>query len=125
MTTDRMALGELPEKGSDADLLRAMIGFVAQRLMALDVEGLGGAAHGARTPERTNRRNGDRDRLRETRAGSVELRLPKPREGASFPGFPEPRRTAEEALAAVIQDRRPTCRASPPAASTSGSRPWA
>ena len=54
MTTDRMALGELPEKGSDADLLRAMIGFVAQRLMALDVEGLGGAAHGARTPERTN-----------------------------------------------------------------------
>ena len=124
MTTDRMALGELPEKGSDADLLRAMIGFVAQRLMALDVEGLGGGAHGARTPERTDRRNGYRDRLRESRAGSVGLRLPKPREGASFPGFPEPRRTAEEARAAVIREAY-VRRASPPAASTSGSRPWA
>jgi transposase-like protein len=104
MTTDRMALGELLEKGSDADLLRAMIGFVAQRLMELDVEGLCGAAHGERTPARTNLRNGYRDRLWETRAGSVELRIPKLRKGAYFPAFLEPRRTAEEALAAVIQE---------------------
>jgi putative transposase len=104
MTTDRMALGELLEKGSDADLLRAMIGFVAQRLMELDVEGLCGAGHGERTPERTNLRNGYRDRLWETRAGSVELRIPKLRKGAYFPGFLEPRRTAEKALAAVIQE---------------------
>ena len=104
MTTDRMALGELLEKGSDIDVLRAMIGFVAQRLMDLDVEGLCGAGHGERTPERTNLRNGYRDRLWETRAGSVELRIPKLRKGAYFPGFLEPRRTAERALAAVIQE---------------------
>ena len=104
MTTDRMALGELLEKGSDIDVLRAMIGFVAQRLMDLDVEGLCGAGHGERTPERTNLRNGYRDRLWETRAGSVELRIPKLRKGAYFPGFLEPRRTAEKALAAVIQE---------------------
>lgn len=56
MTTDRMAPRELLEKGSDADLLRAMIGHVAQRLMDLEVEGLCGAGHGERTPGRTNHR---------------------------------------------------------------------
>jgi putative transposase len=104
MTTDRVALGELLEEGSDADLLRALIGFVAQRRMELDVEGLCGAAHGERTPERTSPRNGYRDRLWGTRAGSVELRIPKLRQGAYCPGFLEPRRTAEKALAAVIQE---------------------
>ena len=63
MTTDRMALRELLEKGSDVDLLREMIGYVAQRLMDLEVESLCGAGHGERTPERTNHRNGYRDRL--------------------------------------------------------------
>jgi putative transposase len=104
MTTDRMALRELLEKGSDLDVLREMIGSVAQRLMALEVEGLCGAGHGERTPERTNHRNGYRERLWETRAGSVELQIPKLREGSYFPGFLEPRRTAERALAAVIRE---------------------
>jgi transposase-like protein len=104
MTTDRIALRELLEKGSDIDLLREMIGFVAERLMALEVEDLCGAGHGERTPARTNQRNGFRDRPWETRAGTVELKIPKLRKGAYFPGFLEPRRTAEKALAAVIQE---------------------
>jgi len=104
MTTDRIALRELLEKGSDTDLLREMIGFVADRLMAPEVEGLCGAAHGERTPARTNQRNGFRDRVWETRAGTIELQIPKLREGSYFPGFLEPRRTAEKALAAVIQE---------------------
>jgi transposase-like protein len=72
-----MTLRSLLEKSSDTDLLREMIGFTAQRLMALEVEGLTGAAPGERSPERINQRNGYRDRVWETRAGPVELRIPK------------------------------------------------
>jgi transposase-like protein len=104
MTDDMMNLRALVEKSADADLLREMIGFAAQRLMALDVEGLTGAAHGARDPDRVNQRNGYRDRRWETRAGTVELRIPKLRKGSYFPGFLEPRRLAEKALTAVVQE---------------------
>jgi transposase-like protein len=104
MTDDMMNLRTLVEKSADADFLREMIGFAAQRLMDLDVEGLTGAAHGVRDPERINQRNGYRDRIWETRAGTVELRIPKLRKGSYFPGFLEPRRTAEKALTAVIQE---------------------
>ncbi len=79
-----------------------MIGFTAQRLMELEIEGLTGAAHGERSPERMNQRNGYRDRPWETRAGTVELRISKLRKGSYFPGFLEPRRLAEKALAAVV-----------------------
>jgi len=99
-----MNLRALVEKSADADLLREMIGFAAQRLMALDVEALTGAPHGVRDPERINQRNGYRERIWETRAGTVELRIPKLRKGSYFPGFLEPRRTAEKALTAVIQE---------------------
>ncbi len=104
MTDDMMALRGLLEKSSDADLLREMIGFTAQRLMALEVEGLTGAGHGERSLERINQRNGYRDRIWETRAGTVELKIPKLRKGSYFPGFLEPRRMAEKALTAVIQE---------------------
>ena len=72
MTNDMMDLRALLEKSSDAELLREMVGFAAQRLMELEVEGLTGAAHGARDPDRVNQRNGYRDRMWETRAGAVE-----------------------------------------------------
>ena len=101
---DMMTLRALLEKSSGADLLREMIGFTAERLMALEVEGLAGAAHGERTPDRINHRNGYRDRVWETRAGTVALKIPKLRKGSYFPGFLEPRRIAEKALTAVIQE---------------------
>lgn len=104
MTDVRMALAQLLEKGSDADLLREMVGYVAQRLMELDVEGLCAAAHGERSIERENWRNGYRDRAWDTRAGTIPLRIPKLRRGSYFPAFLEPRRAAEKALAAVVQE---------------------
>ncbi|HLY43328.1 MAG TPA: IS256 family transposase [Terracidiphilus sp.] len=104
MTDDRMALAQLLEKGSDSDLLRAMIGYVAQRLMQLDVDGLVGAAHGERGEDRENWRNGYRDRDWHTRSGTIPLRIPKLRRGSYFPAFLEPRRSAEKALAAVVQE---------------------
>jgi len=104
MTDEIMTLRTLLEKSSDADLLREMIGFTAQRLMELEVEGLTGAAYGEKSPERQAQRNGYRDRTWETRAGTVELRIPKLRKGSYFTGFLEPRRLAEKALAAVVQE---------------------
>jgi transposase-like protein len=81
-----------------------MIGFAAHRLMELEVEGLTGASYGQKDPERLAQRNGYRDRNWETRAGTVELRIPKLRKGSYFPGFLEPRRMAEKALTAVVQE---------------------
>jgi putative transposase len=104
MTDEMMTLRTLLEKSSDTDLLREMIGFTAQRLMALEVGSLTGAAPGARSPDRINQRNGYRERDWETRAGTVELRIPKLRKGSYFPAFLEPRRMAEKALTAVIQE---------------------
>ena len=104
MTDEMIALRALLEKSSDADLLREMIGFTAHRLMELEVGALTGAGHGERSPERLNQRNGYRDRDWETRAGTVELRIPKLRRGSYFPAFLEPRRMAEKALTAVIQE---------------------
>ena len=125
MTDDMMALRGLLEKSSDADLLREMIGFTAQRLMALEVEGLTGASHGERSLERINQRNGYRGRAWETRAGTVELKIPKLRKGSYFPGFLEPRRMAEKALTAVIQEAYIQGVSSRPARSMSWYRPWA
>ena len=85
-----MALRELLEKGSDVDVLREMIGYVAQRLMDLEVGGLCCAGHRERTPERTTHRNGYRDRLWETRTGSIELQIPKLRKGSYFTDLADP-----------------------------------
>ena len=104
MTNDRMALQALLEKTPDADYLREMIGFAAQRLMELDIERRTGAAHGERSADRLAQRNGYRERDWQTRAGRVELRIPKLRKGSYFPGFLEPRRLAEKAIAAVVQE---------------------
>jgi len=105
MTTATMALAELAEKGADIDVLRQMVQFLAQRLMELDVEGRCGAGYDEKAPAaRLNSGNGYRDRLWETRAGSVELKIPRLRRGSYFPEFLEPRRTAVKALAAVIQE---------------------
>jgi putative transposase len=122
MTDENMNLRDLLEKTADADCLRAMIGFTAQRLMELEGESLTGAPHSARAPDRLTHRNGYRERDWETRAGTVELRIPKLRKGSDFPGFLEPRRMAEKALTAVIQEAY--VQGISPARSMTSSRPW-
>jgi len=87
------------------DLLRAMVKDMAEALMSADADAVCGAGYGERTPERVNRRNGYRERDWDTRVGSIELALPKLREGSYFPDWLlQPRRRAEQAFVSVIAD---------------------
>ncbi len=104
MTKDTLALKNLIANEPDADMLREMISFAAQKLMDMEVSAQIGAPPYGRGEERTNSRNGYRDRDWQTRAGVVGLKIPKLRQGSYYPGFLEPRRMAEKALTAVIQE---------------------
>jgi putative transposase len=104
MTEDRLPLADLLEKAGDGDFLRAVAEAVLQLLMEADVEGLIGAGRHERSPERLNWRNGYRERTLDTRLGSLQLRIPKLRQGSYFPPFLEARKTSEKALVAVIQE---------------------
>ncbi len=99
-----MALLELLRNGGGGDFLKELAETMLQRLMEWDVEGQIGAGRYERSDGRTTHRNGYRDRDLETRLGRLELRIPKLRRGSYFPAFLEPRKTAERALVAVIQE---------------------
>src|SRR5437763_9569604 len=92
-------------EAADADLLREMISTFAGALMNAEVDALCGAGYGERTPERVNSRNGYRERSWDTRAGSIDLSVPKLRTGSYFPDWLlERRRRAEQALVQVIAE---------------------
>jgi len=101
------ALDELRKllEESDVDLLRTLVKQIVEALMGAEVDAVCGAAHGERHPERVNRRNGYRERSWDTRAGTIDLALPKLREGSYFPEWLlTPRKRSEQALTAVIAD---------------------
>jgi putative transposase len=103
----RMALTELLRKAElerDADFLRDGVRALAAALMELEVSRHLGAERHERSPERTGQRNGYRDRPWDTRVGTVELRVPRVRDGGYFPSLLEPRKRAERALVAVVQE---------------------
>jgi len=104
MTEDRLPLAELMAKAGDSDFLRSVAEAVVQLLMETDVDGLIGAGRHERSAERQTYRNGYRDRTLDTRLGSLQLRIPKLRQGSYFPPFLDPRKTSEKALVAVIQE---------------------
>lgn len=104
MNDDMPNLRTFVEKSPNADLLREMIGFAGQRLTELEIHGQSEAAHGESSAQRLAQRNGCRDRIWETRIGAVELRIPNLRKVSYFPGFLEPRRMAEKALTAAVQE---------------------
>ena len=104
MTEERLPLAELLAKAGDGDFLRNVAEAVVQLLMEADVEGVIGAGRHERTLERATYRNGYRDRSLDTRLGSLQLRIPKLRQGSYFPPFLEPRKLTEKALVAVIQE---------------------
>lgn len=104
MTEATPPLIEVLRKHDERDFLRALSEAVLQLLMEHDVEGQIGAGRHERSDVRLTYRYGYRDRELKTRLGSLNLRVPKLRQGSYFPGFLEPRQTSEKALMAVIQE---------------------
>ena len=106
MVKERMdLLGLLRKRGSDGDVdfLREALRVLVEGIMDAEVSAKIGAEYGERSPERVTQRNGYRSRAWDTRVGTMELRIPKLREGSYFPSLLEPRRRSERALLAVIQ----------------------
>ena len=106
MLKERMDLLELLRKGGmdgDVDFLREALRVLVEGIMDAEVSSRIGAEYGERSPERVTQRNGYRSRAWDTRVGTMDLHIPKLREGSYFPSLLEPRRRSERALLAVIQ----------------------
>jgi putative transposase len=108
MADDRMAALELLRKAAgdgDLDFLREGLAMLTQLVMEAEVSAQIGATRGERVPERRlTQRNGYRERRWDTRVGTIDLQIPKLRDGTYFPSLLEPRRRAERALLAVVQE---------------------
>lgn len=105
--TVSMALEALLRKAQlegDVDVLREGVRLLSEALMELEVTQHVGAARHERTADRTGQRNGYRERRWDTRVGTLELKVPRVRDGSYFPALLEPRRRAERALVAVVQE---------------------
>jgi putative transposase len=104
---DRMTIQEVVKQvllDEHADVIREAVRAVAAEMMELEVSEVIGAGHGERRPDdRATHRNGYRSRRWDTRAGELELQIPKLRQGSYFPSFLEPRKRSEQALLAVVQ----------------------
>src|SRR5437764_3435281 len=102
----RMALVDVLRKAGveQGDFLREGVRVLAQELMELEVAEQLSAERHERTPERSGYRNGYRERPWDTRMGTIELQVPRVRDGSFFPSLLEPRRRAERALVAVVQE---------------------
>ena len=106
MAKNSMELLELLRKrgmAGDVDFLREALQVLVEGIMDAEVSAQIGAEHGERSPERITHRNGYRSRDWDTRVGTMELRIPKIREGSYFPSLLEPRRRSEKALLSVVQ----------------------
>lgn len=107
MAISRMSLLDLIQKSGvkgDVDFLREGLRVLAQAVMELEVSAKTGAELHERSEDRTTYRNGYRERQWDTRAGTIELQIPKIRKGSYFPSLLEPRRKGERALSAVLQE---------------------
>jgi putative transposase len=103
----RISLAELlckDKMDQDAGFLREGVRILSQALMEMEVQEHVGAARHERSPGRTGQRNGYRERSWDTSVGTVELKVPRVRDGGYFPSLLEPRRRAERASAAVVQE---------------------
>ena len=103
---DRMTVAKVVRevlRDEHADVIRESVRAVAQELMEAEISELIGAERGERTEDRATHRNGYRPRRWDTRAGEIELQIPKIRQGSYFPSFLQPRKRSEQALVAVVQ----------------------
>src|ERR671916_3127485 len=103
---DRMTIEEVVRqvlRDEHGDVIRESVRAVAQELMEAEISELIGAQHGERTEDRATHRNGYRSRRWDTRAGEIELQIPKLRQGSYFPSFLQPRKRSEQALVSVVQ----------------------
>ena len=120
---DRMTIEEVVRqvlRDEHADVIGESVRLVAQELMEAEVSELIGAQRGERTEDRATHRNGYRPRRWDTRAGEIELQIPKLRQGSYFPSFLQPRKRSEQALSRWSS--RHMSAESRPAASISSSR---
>ena len=102
---DRMTILEVVRevlREEHGDVIRESVRAVAQELMEAEISELIGAQHGERTEDRATHRNGYRPRRWDTRAGEIELQIPKMRQGSYFPSFLQPRKRSEQALVSVV-----------------------